>query len=265
MADSSGGWISLGFFLVVAMIITGPLVGVYVVKPVLRVQHFKEAVCTNQRFEYAGFDETCSCGEHCSSSYPCYRVYVKYVDEVNDVEHDNVYVVENEQTLVHNRDCSIALRSACSASKQKNRKKVEESLKEKGYPLETYSCYYDPEDLEEVFIEKKFSLAGAINALFWPILIFMIGLALLTPRDKISFRCCSRTNTTRRVHSEAAEATLTGQTDISISYVPHQPNREPADDEEETGDKPPEYIDAVNLPEDPQQDAPPSYHEATHI
>eukprot|EP00118_Oscarella_pearsei_P009190 m.51432 g.51432 ORF g.51432 m.51432 type:complete len:132 (+) comp34140_c0_seq2:42-437(+) len=104
MADSSGGWISLGFFLVVAMIITGPLVGVYVVKPVLRVQHFKEAVCTNQRFEYAGFDETCSCGEHCSSSYPCYRVYVKYVDEVNDVEHDNVYVVENEQTLVHNRD-----------------------------------------------------------------------------------------------------------------------------------------------------------------
>eukprot|EP00118_Oscarella_pearsei_P009189 m.51430 g.51430 ORF g.51430 m.51430 type:complete len:237 (+) comp34140_c0_seq1:42-752(+) len=236
MADSSGGWISLGFFLVVAMIITGPLVGVYVVKPVLRVQHFKEAVCTNQRFEYAGFDETCSCGEHCSSSYPCYRVYVKYVDEVNDVEHDNVYVVENEQTLVHNRD-----------------------------PLETYSCYYDPEDLEEVFIEKKFSLAGAINALFWPILIFMIGLALLTPRDKISFRCCSRTNTTRRVHSEAAEATLTGQTDISISYVPHQPNREPADDEEETGDKPPEYIDAVNLPEDPQQDAPPSYHEATHI
>ncbi|XP_065834798.1 calcium-activated potassium channel subunit beta-3-like [Oscarella lobularis] len=269
---NSGSCASTGCFIMAAMIITGPLVGVYVVKPAFDVYHFKEAMCTNQRFEYAGKEKTCSCGEHCSSSYPCYQVFVDYEDRENELTHQGAYVLEDEQTLVHRDDCTFTLASGCRNSKSKNKEKVEEELQEKGYPFQTYTCYYDPDNPNVAIIKKKFTLAGAINALFWPSFLFLLGCGCLLCSVKEKWDCSSSSSgggTRNRTRSTPSSTREGQQTDDNISEVSVTTVGQLSDRITTNGtgeDKPPNYNDAVQLPEDPYAaTAPPSYDEATNL
>ncbi|XP_062512150.1 calcium-activated potassium channel subunit beta-4-like [Corticium candelabrum] len=167
----------LGGFLVFAMIITSPIVGVFVVKPGLRAERFRSANCTNVGYNRMG-DESCSCGDECSSQFPCFKVYVNYEDHHNRIFRRGAVAYENEQTLIHYSDCTFDLNS-CDHSYSSNTNKIESKLRSDGQPGRRYKCYYDPHDHNDVIMARKFSLAATINALFWPNFLFLLGVVLL--------------------------------------------------------------------------------------
>jgi hypothetical protein len=73
---------------------------------------FHEANCTNIYYRQFGC-ESSSCGDECSSSFPCYKVYVNYEDNKHGVAEVEKVIYENELTLVHYSSVSVPTQFHC--------------------------------------------------------------------------------------------------------------------------------------------------------
>ncbi|ELU16961.1 hypothetical protein CAPTEDRAFT_228968 [Capitella teleta] len=170
-------------------------------KPLLRVISYRRTSCLVQNVFYTT-QYVCSCGEGCTSYYPCFMIHVSinvtssrawtvilYTDtEQQDTvtqssqkrreNADHFLAMNTEPTVAesHYGDCSIMV---CKEDPQDNRDAVAVFQETYGQRGSLVPCYYAPWDVAGGAVMKRIHPGlEALHAVLWPMMCLIMGLGL---------------------------------------------------------------------------------------
>ncbi|XP_035697614.1 uncharacterized protein LOC118430716 [Branchiostoma floridae] len=136
--------------------------GVVIVKPVIETKslEFEKTRCTTTKSYLTGRWMDCSCGDKCSSAYPCLRILVTHGGKDNGTY--SAVLFDTEQRLNSNghlgedSQCAFA---PCDRNRNTNMASVK-AFNDTHSANEVYDCLYHPDD-------TAVSIFLFINLLVW--------------------------------------------------------------------------------------------------
>ncbi|CAH1239724.1 KCNMB4 [Branchiostoma lanceolatum] len=155
--------------------------GVVITKPIVETNslEFKDATCTTTQSYLTGEQIGCSCGDKCSSRFPCLRMTVTYVPtNTNNASSVAGVLFDTEQRLnsdgdnAENRQCVTA---PCERSESSNLAQVL-NFNDTYAPGQSYTCLYHPDNPTKVLKTRLFTWDAMFHSMLWT----SIGFAIFT-------------------------------------------------------------------------------------
>lgn len=158
------------------------LIGIYVIQPYIQGRGLVSTQCRVNRTEMS---ERGSCSYRTDKFYPCLKIFVHYsAEQESDLE---AVLMENEQALAHCEKCSYTFGNSdlfasrytrCSWNSDLSAKDCAQSyLAIYGRPNKTFSCYFDPDNKENVARIIKVSGGEAAALIVIPVLFLFLWLS----------------------------------------------------------------------------------------
>lgn len=156
------------------------LIGIYVVQPYIQGRGLLSTECRVNRTEML---EGGSCSHRTDKFAPCFKIIVTYsVDETTESE---AVLMENEQALSHCEKCSFTFGSSdlfgryskCAWDSDLSAENCASTyMNLYGTPNNTFSCYFDPDNLEDVVRILKVSGGEAVSLILIPLFFLLLWL-----------------------------------------------------------------------------------------
>lgn len=156
------------------------LIGIYVVQPYIQGKGLVSTQCRVNRTEML---EEGSCSHRTDKFVPCLKIIVTY--KVNKTTAFEAVLMENEQALSHCEKCSFTFGSSdlfgryskCAWDSDLSAQDCYTTyLNYYGTPNNTFSCYFDPDNFEDVVRILKVSGGEAVAMIVVPLLFLLLWL-----------------------------------------------------------------------------------------
>lgn len=156
------------------------LIGIYVVRPYVQGTGLVSTGCVVTHVEF--FQEG-SCSHRTEKFGPCVKIFVMY--DVGQTAKFEAVLMENEQALAYCEKCSFTFGnsdlfgrySSCAWNSDLTMEDCVPTYMELyGTVNNTFSCYYDPENTEDVARILKISSAEAVCLILFPLLFLLLWL-----------------------------------------------------------------------------------------
>ena len=86
--------------LLVGSVVALAVVGVMVIAPYRRVEHYRSTDCLVSNISRASGHRQCSCGKSCSSVYPCLTITVTLPDVLHNTAVNKTIIMHEDETLL---------------------------------------------------------------------------------------------------------------------------------------------------------------------
>ncbi|CAH1239722.1 KCNMB2 [Branchiostoma lanceolatum] len=153
--------------------------GVVIVKPIIETNslEFKETTCTTTRGYLTGQWISCSCGDKCTSRFPCLRMTVTYVPtNTNNASSVDAVLFDTEQRLNSDGDYAEeyqCVTAPCDRGVNDNRVSVL-NFNDTYAPGKSYSCLYHPGATTQVLLKRLFTWNDMFHSMLWSGIAFVI-------------------------------------------------------------------------------------------
>ncbi|CAH1239723.1 Hypp5877 [Branchiostoma lanceolatum] len=153
--------------------------GVIIVKPIVETNslEFQETTCTTTQSYLTGRWITCSCGDKCSSSYPCLRMTVTYVPtNTNNASSVAAVLFDTEQRLNSagdNAEDYQCVTAPCESYPDNNRLRIL-MFNDTYAPGKNYSCLHHPNATTQVLLKRLFTWDDMFHSMLWSSIGFVV-------------------------------------------------------------------------------------------